>query len=279
MTNKTEYDLNGLIDMHIHTAPDVRARYCDDIQAAKEAKKAGMRAILIKSHDTLTADRAKIAEKAVGDIRVFGGLVLNKPVGGLNPSAVGSAIKMGAKEIWMPTKDAANHLRLEGKGGGLSILGKAKDIRPEVRDIVSMVKDSDAILATGHISVEECVALVAFAKGQGLNRIVVTHPESPLVRMPVQTQIDLSGEGVFFERCYVDTTHAMEHAVTMSEIADAIRHVGSDSTILTTDFGLKSLPSPVQGFREYLQKLSNEGFSPEEIHTMAENNPSGILDI
>ncbi len=278
MIDKLEFDLDGLIDMHIHTAPDTRHRYCDDIQAAKEAQEAGMRAILIKSHITLTADRACVAEAAVGNIRVFGGLVLNKPVGGLNPSAVEAALKMGAKEIWMPTKDAANHLRLEGKGGGICIIGEDNGITPEVREIVNIIRQSEAILATGHISVEESIALVAFAKGQGLQKIIVTHPESPLVRMPAQTQIDLSGEGVFFERCYVDTTHAMEHAVTIYEIADSIRRVGIDSTVLTTDFGLASLPPPVQGFREYLQKLSNEGFNPVEIRVMAGDNPYSVLD-
>jgi len=185
---------------------------------------------------------------------------------------------MGAKEIWMPTKDAANHLRLEGKGGGICIIGEDNGITPEVREIVNIIRQSEAILATGHISVEESIALVAFAKGQGLQKIIVTHPESPLVRMPAQTQIDLSGEGVFFERCYVDTTHAMEHAVTIYEIADSIRRVGIDSTVLTTDFGLASLPPPVQGFREYLQKLSNEGFNPVEIRVMAGDNPYSLLD-
>ena len=97
------YDLTGLVDIHIHTAPDTVARRIDDLQAAREARAAGMRAILIKSHVTCTADRAAIVEKAVDGIRVLGGLALNEPVGGLNPHAVDAALRLGAKEIWMPT--------------------------------------------------------------------------------------------------------------------------------------------------------------------------------
>ena len=119
--SSNEVDLSGLIDMHIHTAPDNRPRYCDDVQAAREAKEVGMRAILLKSHITMTADRAIVAERIVGDIKVFGSLALNVWVGGLNPRAVEVAIEMGAKEIWMPTLSAANEINLRGEEGGITI--------------------------------------------------------------------------------------------------------------------------------------------------------------
>ena len=60
------YDLTDLLDLHIHTRPDVQPRMLDDIQAATAAKTAGMRAILIKSHVVPTAGRACIAERTVG---------------------------------------------------------------------------------------------------------------------------------------------------------------------------------------------------------------------
>lgn len=40
----------------------------------------------------------------------YGGIVLNWPVGWLNPYAAESALRMGARFIWMPTRDAANSL-------------------------------------------------------------------------------------------------------------------------------------------------------------------------
>src|SRR5262245_32349398 len=88
----TEFDLRGVIDMHLHCAPDVEPRLADDIQTTRAAAEAGMRAIVFKSHVTQTADRATIAERVVGNIRVFGGLTLNYPVGGLNPAAVELAL-------------------------------------------------------------------------------------------------------------------------------------------------------------------------------------------
>ncbi|MEM3434038.1 MAG: DUF6282 family protein [Candidatus Methanomethyliaceae archaeon] len=271
--------LEGFIDMHIHTAPDVRERCCDDMEAARAAKREGLRAILIKSHVTSTADRAALAEKYVGGIRVFGGLVLNMQVGGLNPAAVEAALKMGAKEIWFPTFSAQHQLRQEGKGGGVTIFAEDGTIRPEVYEIVDLIHRANAILATGHLSVEETVALVSLARERGVSKIVVTHPEAPFIRMSAELQVALSQKGVFFERCYVNTTHAVGNPVTIQEIAASIRLVGVGSTILSTDFGLASLPHPVDGLREYLSRLADEGFGDRELIRMASENPALLLDI
>src|ERR1700704_7183058 len=78
----------GTIDMHVHSHPDVFGRNIDDIDVAQLAKARGMRGILLKNHVTTTADRAALVMKVVPGIEVFGGIVLNKAVGGINPAAV-----------------------------------------------------------------------------------------------------------------------------------------------------------------------------------------------
>jgi len=279
MSIAPEFDLSDLIDMHIHTGPDTRPRYCDDVQAAREAKAAGMQAILLKSHITLTADRATVAESVVGGIRVFGGLVLNYAVGGLNPAAVEAALQMGAKEIWMPTLDAENQRHKDGKSGGISIFTESNKILNEVHEILDLIHQANAIIATGHLSVEEVLSLVKLARERGVKKLLVTHPDSPLIQMPIETQIDISGEGLFFERCYVDTTPAMNHATTVEEITNVIRKVGVNSTVVTTDFGLATLPPPVDGMREYLSGLAREGISSEEIIRMTREIPAYLLDL
>src|SRR5712692_2442297 len=88
-------NLIGLIDPHVHTAPEHIPRLLDDLSLARQARDAGMAGVLIKSHTTLTADRAVIAARAVPGIRIWGGLVLNRAVGGLNPAAVENALAYG----------------------------------------------------------------------------------------------------------------------------------------------------------------------------------------
>ncbi len=277
--NDLFYDLNELIDMHIHTAPDVRPRYADDIRTVREAKDAGMSAVLIKSHQTLTSDRAKIAEDIVGGICVFGGLALNDAVGGLNPFAVEIAINMGAKEIWLPTRSAAQARNEDGLLGGITITTDDGHLKCEVWRILEMARDANVILASGHISPAETVQLVKEARKMGLRKIVVTHPEAHFTWMPVETQKEIASDGVFFERCYVDTTPTMNSTVTVAEIASHIQEVGVQYTVVSTDFGQAISPPPVEGMRAYLAKLSHHGITEKEIRKMGRENPAYLLDL
>ena len=274
-----DIDLTGVIDMHIHSSPDVQPRYGDDVTVVQEAKAAGMRAVLLKSHATLTADRATIAERVVGGIRVFGGLALNVHVGGLNPAAVEVALTMGAKEIWMPTRSAARTQAGQENGPGLCILDSEGALRPEIYAILDLIAAVDAILGTGHISPHETVVLVKAAHACGLRKILVTHPEAPFIRMPVETQAEIALEGVYFERCYVDTTPAMNSAIHFAEIAASIRRLGMESTVLSTDFGQVSNSSPVQGMRACLAEAAAEGFTKGEISRMVVKNPRYLLNL
>jgi len=272
-------DLTGLIDLHIHSAPDVQPRFGDDLAVVSQARQAGMRAVLLKSHVVPTPDRAAIAEKVIGEIRVFGGLALNASVGGFNPAAVEAALRMGAKEIWMPTRSAAHVLRQEGKPGGLSVLDESGRLLPAVHQIIDLVVEAGAMLGTGHISPEESKVLVSAAVQRGARKVLVTHPEASFIRMPLELQASIAQDGVYFERCYVDTTPLMRSLVSVAQIAHAIRSVGVHATVLSTDFGQVGNPAPVEGMRAYLAGLSGEGFSPDEIRTMAGETPAHLLDL
>lgn len=280
-TSVSEIDVGGLIDMHVHSAPDIRPRFADDIETARRAARAGLRAVLIKSHVALTADRATIAEKVVGGVRVFGGLALNYPVGGLNPAAVEVALKLGAREVWMPTLDAANHRLAHGLGGGIALLGEDGSLLPAVYDILDLLRPADAIIATGHVSVKESCVLVGEARSRGLKKIVVTHPEAAFIRMPASVHREIAGEGVFFERDYVDTRPrpGSRTEVSLAQIAAHIRQVGVESTVLATDLGQTYNAAPVEGLRAYLAELTSEGFTWPELRRMAEENPSWLLSV
>jgi hypothetical protein len=270
------YDLTGLIDTHIHTAPDVMPRSVDDLQAARDARAAGMRAILIKSHVTCTADRAAIAESAINGIRVFGGLALNEPVGGLNPGAVEVALRLGARAIWMPTHDAAHSRQVKGGSGGIAILEGDGELVSAVCPILELIRDADAILCTGHISVPEIIALVRLAREFGLSKILVTHPESQVSYMPQHIQRELAGDGLFFERCFLP---ALEGQTTLDEVVANIRATGSASTVLATDLGQAGNPTPVDGLCAYLSQLEAAGLRGHDIARMAGQTAAYLLDL
>ncbi|MBN1402365.1 MAG: hypothetical protein JXA74_16105 [Anaerolineae bacterium] len=266
-------DLTDVVDLHIHTSPDIRPRYADDLQVTREAAAAGMGAILIKSHWTLTADRAVIAERAVGGIRVVGGLALNSTVGWLNPRAVEVALQMGAAQIWMPTLDLAGPGQTRWSG---PIVVDAEDaIRPEVYDILELVRDADAILGTGHLPEPETLALVRLARQRGLEKVLVTHPDAAFLQLSLAAQRELAAQGAFFERCYNGFGPGEEGS--LEHLAAVMREIGIESTVLSTDYGQAEHPAPVEGFRRYLAGLAALGFGAGELQRMAVTNPSGLL--
>jgi hypothetical protein len=261
-----------------------------DLELTREVADAGYRAVVLKSHHTPTAARAAMAEAAVGGVRVLGGVALNTPAtGGINPSAVAATAAMGGRVVWMPTFTARNHLThmsAAGRGGGLEFLGRADrpvdvvdedgELLPEVLALLDVVAAHDLTLATGHLGPPDIMQLVPEARRRGVARVVITHPEMDVVALPVERQLELADlGGVWFERVAVITRTPMDHPV--ADIAEAIRVVGVESTVLATDLGQPGNPSPVRGLEEYVAALRECGFSTDDLEAMVCAAPAAAL--
>jgi hypothetical protein len=271
--------LEDAIDLHVHSSPDVDVRRFNDLDLAREAERAGMGAILIKSHQNSTVERAWLVSKVVTGIQVFGGLVLNETVGGLNVAAVKLALAMGAKEIWMPTRSARNHRLYHGEAGGISVLDASGDLVPAAQAIVEAVAQSDCILSTGHLSPDEAVVLIHQARRCGVRKLLVTHPEWAPTFYPLSLQKQLALLGhVWFERCFVSTTHLCG-CVPFQVIEQAIAEAGVDTTVLSSDLGQPQTPPPAEGLRLYAERLQSSGFSVEHIRQMMCANPAHLLSV
>ncbi|UCF92502.1 MAG: hypothetical protein JSW39_30280 [Desulfobacterales bacterium] len=309
--------IHGVFDMHVHSHPDNAPRKTDDIELATAAAKAGMGGLVLKAHQGSTVERAYLVQKAVGNIRVFGGLVLNYPVGGLNPNAVDYYVRLGAREVWMPSLSAdymvtymKGHVAVEDRvafnkahggasgggreksgtgehwpwtrqGRGISILDEKNKLVDEVLDILEILAASEAILSTGHLSIPETFALIEAAQKVGVKRLLVTHPEY-MAPMGAEDQIRLARKGVFFERCFVFTTEATKTIggfLPLETIVKNIRAVGVESTVLGTDFGQATNQHPVTAMMDYLTQLTAAGFNEREIERMAVKNPAALLNV
>lgn len=269
--------LDGAVDLHVHSAPDVDKRRFDDLELARAAKDAGMGAVLIKSHQNSTVERAWLVSQCVPGIRVYGGLVLNETVGGLNLAAVRLALELGARQVWMPTRSARNHRLYHGQPGGITILDEQGKLLTVVEEILLAMAKSDCILGTGHLSPQETSVLIDAAQELGGSKILVTHPEWGPTYHSWEAQKELATHaGVFFERCFVSTTHLCG-CVPFETIERAIIETGVGRTILSTDLGQPETPPPAEGMRLYAERLRSAGFSVDQIRTMMQANPERLL--
>src|SRR5262245_36268770 len=126
--------VRGFYDLHLHSAPAPFVRIGDSAEIAGWCAEAGMAGIVIKSHFESTVSKAHHARVAVQDafpdFRVYASITLNRGVGGVNPGAVDLALQQGAKVVWLPTLDAANHVAAYGGAGTYGISAMTIGGRP-----------------------------------------------------------------------------------------------------------------------------------------------------
>ena len=187
--------LDRAVDVHIHAGPSLMARQVDAWESAQQAIEANLAAIVIKDHHLPSVGAATTVTthlRGVKKLKVFGSIVLNSPVGGLNPKAVEVAIGFGAKVVWLTTVSCQNHIDKHSGHGfkfpplkqpltvpekPLRYLDAHGNLIPEaVRVIEVMAEHPDVVLATGHGNRDEIDAIIRKAASIGLKRILVDHP-------------------------------------------------------------------------------------------------------
>ena len=274
-------DLGGVIDMHIHAAPDVMARSVDALDAVRLARAAGLRAVVLKNHYEPTASWAYFAGKLFSGIEVFGGIALNLPVGGVNPGAVSRMARLpGARGriVWMPTFDAENQVRFSREARPFAAVSSRGRLLPEVLQVLDLIREHGLMLATGHSTPAEIRMLITEARKRGIDRILVTHAMLTPVSMTVEEMKEAASLGAFLEFVY-NGVIGTNRQFTLKQYAEAIRRVGPQHCILASDLGQAGNPLPVDGLRSFIEGLRAEGFSAEEIRSMTVRNPRLLLGL
>jgi hypothetical protein len=279
--------LSGSIDMHLHPGPDAFKCRVDALEAANQAKQAGMKAIVLKNHYYPTAPLAMMINQLVPDFTTIGSLCLDQEMGGLNADAVEYAGKTGARVVWMPTFSSANSrskmraLGLPLQGEGFSILDAEGKLVPEITPILKIIKQYDMVLASGHISPAETFALEKEARKLGINKFVVTHPldhEFFTQAFSKQDLVQLTQNGAFIE-CTFIAFLASEFRHDPAHMVDIIKTVGAGQCIVSTDLGQSFNPLPVEGLRMFIVTLLKYGVTEDEINLMIRINPAKLLGL
>lgn len=288
----TGIDIDGALDLHVHTAPDVYPRSVDDDELMADAAAAGMRGVMLKSHHTLTADRAALAARAAGErngVKVLGGLVLNHTVGGLNPVATETAIELGARQIWLPTIHAAHCMRFadvefvqaEVRRGrqGVVVVNDGGDMTPEALAVLEVVRDAGIVLGTGHLGPAESLTVLRAARDLGMRRLLVTHPLMSFTRFdPTQLRAAVA-LGAVLELCALSCNPRWHDPVKPAATAAAIRAVGPEHVVLASDGGQVWNARPPAMLRAFAQSLFDEGVPEADLRRMLGDNPAELVGL
>lgn len=278
-------DLAGATDLHCHFGPDPhRARSVNAVEAATDAAIAGHAAIVLKSHDTPTAALAWAVGQQVDGIEVIGGICCDREVGGVNPAAVEVALRLGARVVWLPTlssrQDVINGVaaQLGIPGPGIVVTDEDDELTSATHEVLDLVAEHDAILATGHISAAEHIAVVQEFASRGV--VVVTHATEELAgpNLSAAHCAELAAAGAWIELCAMTCIGGLATR-SVADMVATIATVGTERVTLGTDFGQKINPRPAAGLQTYADALYAEGLTESEIRGMACVSPAALLGL
>lgn len=284
--------LKGAVDLHVHSGPSTMARQVDHLQAAEQAADAGFRGILFKDHHYSVAPFIPIMERLMEGrgIAMFGGLVMNNSAGGFDPFVVDSALKHGARLVWMPTAHAANHIRSNFRktrlaanvqlkpSPGLSPVDANGGIIDPVKQILDSIAEFDAILSSGHLHVWEIWKLFEEAKRRGVKRLLVNHPMYGL-HFTHDDIREIAEFGALVEQSaclYVDSRF---NVYEPDELKAHILAAGVEHSSIGSDLGQVDNPTPVEGMRQAVKMCLALGFSEADVRKMVCENPARLVGI
>jgi len=151
------------IDLYVHANPDLIQRLSGDFELAREFQAAGLAAAVHRHHYTSTAERGQVVRDEIG-FDLLGAILLNEPVGGLNPSAVELALRMGAVWVGFPSIGAgAYRARLHelpersrpivGFGRyDILLVDEQGRLLPAVHDVLELIAESGVAMGLGYSS-------------------------------------------------------------------------------------------------------------------------------
>ena len=290
--------LTGAIDLHCHSGPSVMPRYFDHYEAMQEASSVGIRALLIKDHYYSATPVTEMLNKQFKHLNVtmLSGVPLNNTTGGLNIYAVEHGIKLGARLVWMPTFSSKNHLDHHKKDEHfkdkfpqtkkvmleplpLTVTDGKGNLLPEVLPILDLIAESDVVLSSGHLHIDEIWPLFDEAIRRGVKRLLCNHP-TYVVDATLDDIRRLVGMGVYVEHSmcmFVPGSKFKFYDPT--ELQGMITAGTVDKTILGSDLGQIGNPRLIDGFKNVIETCLDLGYSEAEVRKMTSGNAAQLMGL
>ena len=295
--------ISGAIDIHVHAAPSLFERWGDAWALAEECANARMGGFVLKSHRMSTVETAAVLAPRFPQLQIFGGLALNGFVGGINPIAVDAQLRLGARIIWLPTLHAAHHEERCGCLGGFSFQAAKHDsashgsaseesgpkvaplrvtdekgaLTPQAREVIHLMHQRPAALASGHVSFEEIRAIQRYVKAEKLDiRLLVNHVQFTTPKLDLMQLRELTNDWTWFETVQLCIA-PMVACATPTEIAAQVAAVPEARWIVASDSGQKNNKRCPEALSDFASALLGAGVAHERLARMMRAEPIAVI--
>lgn len=285
--------LDGMIDPHCHPAPSAMPREFDAATGARDGwNRVHMRAMVFKCHHHNTQMDALAQRQLLEDIptEIIGAVALNSSVGGLNLAQVQLCLGLGGRIVYLPTVSSGRHIDCHAESHGfpsttvevftqrIEVVDPDGRVVDDLLPIFDHIAEHDAVLNGGHLHPEHMRACFLTARERGVKRLVVSHPDFVIGAEPEQC------------REFVEMGAMIEHELHMydpgakmrwplEQLADWIKTLGAENTLLGSDLGQKGFPWPVDAYIRVVDGLLDLGVSEEDLRTIVYHNPRRLFGI
>ena len=300
--------VRGMIDVHCHADYGQQ----DALSVGQLASEAGMYGILYKSIGKpdkngpmrqlaeLIADLDRWSqETGIRPIKAWAGYALcrdNKPP---NREKVETQVKAGVSCFWLALANHANTYNLVGglyrrwdptadpkahsdplpwdlalKYGQYALDQNGK-LKPEYDEAIRIIADNDVAFSFSHSTHQEIEAIAELVDKLKFKRAFIDHPFSPFVNVTVKQMQDLSRIGVKFNFTYDELSPML--GVDPGKMYEAIRTVGVEHFMLSSDAGDTVFPNSVESMRQLSGYMQAFGLTRAEVETVTIVNPGNLL--
>jgi hypothetical protein len=141
---------------------------------------------------------------------------------------------------------------------GICVVDERGAVLPAAREVLKVCAAQRLVVHTGHASAEQALALIAAAREEGCDRIVVTHAQFDVVGMTpahmkkaaaMGAKMELARSASWWGRCGA-RVHAALAARTAS-CGGVHQSVGARHAVLGTDLGQRAIP-PADGLQMFV---------------------------
>ena len=173
-------------------------------------------------------------------------------------------------------------------------------ISPELDQILkSIAENSRVFLMTGHVSGAEAMRLIELAERYGIDKVLISSLAVDQLTPDQQQKAAKAGallerslahwagfEGVPHTHYYVEQEFSNEIPLPMpyrpgdlGQMGQQIRAIGPEHFVLDTDYGMRMMPTPVEGMRQLVACLLDMDFGVSDIRRMICDNPARLLGL
>jgi hypothetical protein len=270
-----------------------------------------MKAILFKSISPgrpwevakkIQADVDRWAEKEkLRPVQCLSAWVVGIPLKPVDFAEIKAAVEGGIRGMWMPPVTSAWSIyRLGGRGVwfdkssrydvpvppqawedakkvGVYVLDDHGRLMPEIRDTIKLCHDHGVALSFGHLSPQEMDAMAEETTALGYTRAFIDHPFSEVFELNVPELKRWADAGVRFALTWDELSPLL--GVDCQDMVEAIRTVGPEHFMLSSDAGIPILPQTVEAYRLLAATLRAYGMTEPEMRTLMSGSAEHIVNV